>query len=97
MRIAVTGASGPIGSEMIAQSLQAGDEVIAVVRPGSPRTGGLPHDPDLTVVECDISDYGSISGGYGCDVFYHLAWDRTFGDGRDDVRIQTDNIRYALD
>lgn len=31
------------------------------------------------------------------DVFIHLAWNGTFGDSRNDMQLQSDNIKYALD
>ena len=97
MRIAVTGPTGAIGSEMVRLALADGDEVIAIVRPGSNRSDNLPKHPKLTVVECDISDYASIRKKFSCDIFYHLAWAKTFGAERDDVGTQIDNIRYSVD
>jgi len=97
MRIAITGPTGSIGYDLVQNALDRGDEVIAVVRPDSPRSKDLPQDENLTIVEADISDYGSIQGKYDCDVFYHLAWMETFGSLRDDTDIQVRNIEYSLD
>jgi len=96
MRIAITGATGMIGSSLADAALKEGHEVIAVVRPGSHRAGNL-ADERITVAECGISDYKSIMGGRKCDVLFHLAWDKTFGDGRDDAHAQLKNIEYTLD
>ena len=97
MRIAITGPTGAIGSEMVRLALAEGDEVIAIVRPDSKRSGNLPEHPKLTVIECNISDYKSIQGKYNCEVFYHLAWAKTFGAERDDVKTQIDNISYSIE
>ena len=97
MIAAVTGPTGSIGTELIASLLEAGYGAIAVVRPDSKRTINLPRDGRVRVVECDISDYESMMGKERCDLFFHLAWMKTSGGGRDDVYSQTDNIRYSLD
>ena len=97
MKIAITGPTGAIGSEVVRLALSKGDEVVAIIRPGSQRSGNLPIDSKLTIVECDISDYPKLEGKYVCDIFYHLAWTKTFGKERDDVYTQLDNIRYSLD
>ena len=97
MRIAITGASGMIGATLARIALSEGHEVIAIVRPGSKRIENLPRSESLTLVECDIKDYRTLHGQEECDVFFHLAWDKTSVTGRDDVRIQTENIKYTLD
>ncbi len=68
-----------------------------IVRKGSSRVKNIPQDSRVNVVECNISDYGSLelSGKY--DVFMHLAWDKTSVGGRDDVDCQLKNIQYTLD
>ncbi len=97
MIIAVTGPTGTIGSEIVDYALHSGHKVIAIVRPGSARNSGLPSDPDLKVIECDMSDYRSLEGLERCDIFIHLAWMKTSNGERDDVYCQTENITYALD
>lgn len=96
MRIAVTGASGMIGSTLIEAALEKGYEVIAIVRPQSARNTNLPVSPDLKTIESDISDIDRLSGIESCDIFFHLAWRSTSVDGRDDVHVQYDNIGDTL-
>jgi nucleoside-diphosphate-sugar epimerase len=97
MRIAITGPTGMIGSSLIDLALEQGHEIIAIARPGSHRMHNLERSDRIEVKECEISDYKSIMGGNRCDIFFHLAWDKTFGGGRDDVRAQIRNIEYTLD
>lgn len=97
VRIAITGASGMIGATLAKIALEEGHEVIAIVRPGSKRIGNLPRSERLTLVECNIGDYKKLHGRERCDVFFHLAWDKTSVAGRDDVHIQTKNIEYTMD
>lgn len=96
MRIAITGPTGAIGSALIDAAIGAGNEVVAIVRPDSDRINNI-SSKKVTIVKCDLSNLPSIVGVDSCDIFIHLAWMNTFGDARDDVYTQVNNIRYALD
>lgn len=95
----ITGATGMLGLALTRLCLAAGVPVLAIVRPGSPRLRRLPDHPLLTVLECPVSGLlslaGAPQGAYG--VFYHLAWEGTFGAARDDARLQHRNMGYTLD
>lgn len=95
--ILLTGATGMIGSAIVRESLRRDCQVTCIVRKDSSRVKNIPNDSRIHVVECDISDYGSLelSGTY--DAFMHLAWDKTSVGGRDDVDCQLKNIQYTLD
>ncbi len=97
MKIAVTGPTGAIGSDLVRLALDRGYEVVAIVRPNSRNLSNLPDSDRLKTVFSDVSDYPAVSADEHCDVFYHLAWMETFGEKRDDVYTQCDNIRYSLD
>jgi putative NADH-flavin reductase len=58
MRISVFGASGGIGTEVVRQSLAAGDEVIAVVRNAAAL--GVGPSKRLTVVNAQVTDAEAI-------------------------------------
>lgn len=93
MRTLITGATGFIGGALCREMLLAGHEVTAVVRPGSPKRAKLPAG--IAVVELDLHGLAELQGGY--DVFYHLAWNGSSGDARDDFNIQQTNIGYTVD
>ena len=97
MRVAVTGPTGSIGSELVEELIAEGNEVIAIVRPGSARIENIPTTDAVKIVECDISDYKSLFGQDNCDLFYHLAWAGTTVDTRNNPISQADNTLYALD
>lgn len=68
-------------------------------------------NPLLTLVECGLDELGSLSGkltdsGFAIGsrenrmqgfVFYHLGWDGTFGNSRNNMYGQNCNVKYALD
>lgn len=95
--ILLTGATGMIGSAIVRESLRRDCNVTCIVRKGSSRVKNIPNDSRAHVVECDISDYGSLELPGTYDVFMHLAWDKTSVGGRDDVDCQLRNIQYTLD
>lgn len=98
-RVIVTGATGMIGASLIEQLIKDDIEVTAIVRPNSAKLANLVISPKVTVVECDVNSLLSLSdkldGKY--DIFYHFAWDGTYGNSRDDMFLQERNIRNTLE
>lgn len=95
----ITGPTGSIGIALINKLISENIEVVAVCRPGSKRISRIPQPDKVQITECgldEISKLGDMING-GADVFYHFAWDGTFGNSRNDMRLQNDNIKYALD
>lgn len=97
MRVAITGCTGGIGLSLINHHLMKDDKIIALAHLGSSRINRIPNDPSIKIVECEMSDYQNIKGKEECDIFYHLAWEGTSGPDRDNVVMQSDNVRYSLD
>lgn len=97
-KIIITGASGMIGSHLTNVCLANGTEVIAVVRKGSKKIDNIPNDAHVRIVECDLNEITRlpdiISGKY--DAFYHFAWDGVFGNDRNNVGKQVDNIDNSI-
>ncbi len=55
-------------------------------------------DAKETAGMCEHSDHTAwekLEPGY--DAFYHFAWNGTFGDTRNDMTLQTQNIQYSVD
>lgn len=98
-RVIVTGATGMVGATMIEQMIIDGIEVMAIVRPSSAKIENLPKHKNVHCIECDIDHLLSlkdkISDAY--DTFYHFAWNGTYGDSRDNARLQERNIKDTLD
>ena len=75
MRVAVTGAAGFIGDPVVRRLVASGDEVLALVRPGStsPRLQGT----RATVRECPLEDGDALERLFAAErpeALVHLAW-----------------------
>lgn len=69
MKIAVTGASGRVGTAVVDRAVRDGHEVVAIDR--APSRPGI---PDMAAVELDMQDYHAVTRALsGCDGLIHLA------------------------
>jgi nucleoside-diphosphate-sugar epimerase len=95
----ITGPTGAVGVALIEELLAQGIAVTAICRPGSNRLTSLPAHPKVKIVECDLLNLTSLASVLksGFDAFYHFGWDGTYGTTRQDMYLQTDNIRAAVD
>lgn len=100
MRIVITGATGAVGTALIAEGIRQNVEMLVICRKASKRQQQIPDHPLVKVLELNMEEYETYQppeGEMPYDVFYHFAWGGTTGDGRNDCEIQEKNIRYALD
>ncbi|MDE5780226.1 MAG: NAD(P)-dependent oxidoreductase [Lachnospiraceae bacterium] len=100
MRTAViTGPTGTIGMALIEKLINEGVRIVAVCRPKSERISRIPKHENVRIVECSLKEMDKLPDIIqdGADVFYHFAWDGTFGDTRNDLNLQNNNVKYALD
>ena len=98
MKIAMTGASSMLGIATIKECIAKNYEVLAFVRPHSSKTNRLPVSSLVESVDCDLGalvDY-KINGLHA-DIFIHFAWTFTDRIGRNDCRLQLDNVKFTLD
>ena len=98
-RAIIAGATGAIGTALIQNLVAHGVEVLVLVRPESNRKNNIPTSPLVSIQECGMKDYATSQNTTGkeFDVFYHLAWAGAAGPGRNDMYLQNENVKYALD
>jgi len=96
--VIITGPTGAVGIALINKLIQEGIYVYAVVRPESRRIQNIPIHPQVEIIRSDLSNLPQIKDMItrNCSVFFHLGWDGTFGDSRDDMYLQNKNVEYAL-
>ena len=96
-KIIITGATGMIGSALVREALKQDYDITCPVRTESARIKNIPQHDRVHIIDCNISDYKSLELKDHYDIFMHLAWNKTTGNGRDDVDSQLQNIQYTLD
>jgi nucleoside-diphosphate-sugar epimerase len=109
-RVIITGPTGAVGMALIQYLIDLGVQVVAVVREGSERENRIIENDNLVKVWCSLAELSVLPSkvfealdrkGWkksdGFDVFYHLAWDGTFGNTRNNMQGQLNNVQYTLD
>lgn len=109
-RVIITGPTGAIGMALIEYLSDRDIQVIAVVRGDSKRKNQIEESGTVIKVECALAEMCQLphkvqtaiekknwNENTPIDVFYHFAWDGTFGDSRNDMFLQNRNVAYALD
>lgn len=73
-------------------------QITVISRPGSKRVKNIAPRPLVTVLECDFEKLESLADQLGTDydTFYHLAWQGSSVEERNDIEIQLKNVRYTL-
>ncbi len=98
-RAIVTGATGAVGTALIRNLIKNQVEVLVLCRSGSKRLNAIPKHSLVRVADCSLDRLSELENdtGNSYDVFYHFAWEGTFGAERNDVDMQNRNVRYTLD
>lgn len=91
----VTGAYGFLGRGLVKELRQAGTEVFAVGLSRHRKRAFLENGVLFGAAdEMDETDWERY--GYGADVFYHLAWAGSAGEGRGNALLQAQNVKDTM-
>lgn len=98
-RAIVSGATGAVGTALVRELIKNNIETLVFCREGSERNHQIPKDPMVSLRYCSLNQLASVENDTGktYDVFYHLAWDGTSGSARNDMYLQNQNVKYAID
>jgi dihydroflavonol-4-reductase len=102
VKIAVTGATGMVGGQVVRAALEGGHDVLALTRPGPGRRGGTlrvgPHDVPRAAAA--LTDTTSLTDALrGCDGLVHCAAVYAFGAARaaEVDEVNTEGTRAAIE
>lgn len=98
-RAILTGATGAVGTALIKELVSHNVEVLVFCREGSNRNAQIPEHKLVTKKCCSLSELATVQNDTGkdYDCFYHFAWEGTTGTARNDMYLQNQNVKYALD
>lgn len=95
----ITGATGAIGTALVRELIKNNVETLVFCREDSRRNQQIPKHPLVTLRYFSLNQLASVENDLGksYDVFYHFAWEGTTGAARNDMYLQNQNIKHALD
>jgi len=95
----ITGATGSIGVALIHELIQNEVKLLVLCREGSRRNQNIPRHPLVTIKYCSLDELANLHNDTGTqyDVMFHLAWEGTMGDARNNLYLQNKNVQYTLD
>ena len=93
MRVLITGATGFIGVALCKEMIKNGNEVTAIIRENSSKKSKLPKE--VKIIELSLDKLNKFNGSY--DLMYHLAWNGSSGNDRNDFDMQYSNIKYTIE
>ena len=99
-RVVISGATGAVGIVLINEMISHEIKVLILTHKGSKRNEFIPKHPLVSTMDCSLEDmqYTYANGSdEEYDAFYHLAWAGTTGNDRNDMYLQNQNVKYALD
>ncbi|MBR3614534.1 MAG: NAD(P)-dependent oxidoreductase [Clostridia bacterium] len=97
-KVIITGATGMIGLALNEYLLRNNVEITLIIRENSSRKDSIPNNSNLKIIECNLDNLKNLNLPYNdYDVFFHLAWDGTFGESRNDENKQKMNIEFTMD
>ena len=94
-KILITGGTTSIGSAIVREYLNDGDEVTCICRANSWRIDNIPKE--ACVIDCSLEKLGELEINDSYDVFIHCAWANTDPVGRNTVNLQYLNVGYTID
>ncbi len=98
MRAVVTGATGAVGMALINELIGRNVEVLVLTRAASARSGRIPEHELVRKIDCPLDKMRELDlGEEKYDMFFHLAWEGTTGAARNDMQLQTRNIKHTMD
>lgn len=94
----VTGATGMLALALIKLLVEHDFIIYAVVHKNSVRITNIPTDKNIKIIKCDLDEMDKLPDMIGekCDMFFHFAWNGTFSETRNDMSLQTDNIKDTV-
>lgn len=96
-KVVITGATGSVGIGLIEELIKQDICILALCHKESKRVNNIPKHPLIRIKYCNLDELCTVQINSNYDVFFHLAWQGTTGEGRIEHRQQIKNIQYTCD
>ncbi len=100
-KVVITGCTGTIGVALVNRLTEFGIQCVLLNPARFVNKDAYVDKSKLEFIDCALDQYESFAKSKelpdGCDAFIHLAWQGTIGPGRDDVKLQLENLKGAVD
>lgn len=93
----ITGATGAVGTALVNKLIDENVQVLVLVRKEG-RVDKIPNNSLVKISYCSLEEmayYEPKENDY--DTFFHLAWAGPYGEDRNNMFLQANNIKYELD
>ncbi len=99
MRAVVSGATGVIGMALLELLEKNKIETLVLCRAGSARAERIHTSEYIKLAHCSLDEMSGFDPDTDekYDVFFHFAWAGTWGESRNDLYLQNQNVKYTLD
>ena len=97
MKAVITGATGAVGMALIRELSAMGAEILVLCRSGSARSQRIPDTDNVKKLDCSLDKMSELELDEKYDAFFHLAWEGTTGESRNDMLLQNRNVKHTLD
>ena len=92
----VTGATGAVGTALVNKLISEKVETLVLVRKGG-RVNKIPSNPLVKIAYCSLDEMADFQNDEKYDAFFHLAWAGPYGKDRDNMFLQSNNIKNELE
>lgn len=95
----VTGATGAVGMALLEALIERGIKTLVLCRETSPRSQRIPNHPLIEKRNCPLDRMKDLQprNQERYDLFFHLAWEGTTGQERNDMILQNRNVTHTLE
>lgn len=94
----VTGATGAVGTALVNKLISENVEALVLVRKEG-RVDKIPKSPLIKIAYCSLDEMADFENtdNEAYDAMFHLAWAGPYGKERNDMFLQTNNIKNELE
>ncbi len=97
-RAVVSGGTGALGRALLSELSEREVSTLVLCRASSARSADISESRFVRKLDCPLDKMSELYlGDEKFDAFFHLAWEGTTGEAREDMYLQNLNVKHTLD